>query len=853
MAVEPPSGTTSFLFTDVESSTELARRAGAGYPDLVKIHDEIIRAVVERESGIVVKTTGDGVFAAFAAVSAALDAASLIQSNIQGHDWPLGVEIKVRVGVHTGEATMYEGDYVGLEVHRAARVMSAGHGGQILVSEVARSLAGDGYEFRDLGRHLLKGLDEEETIFQLIVPGLPAEFPPLTTASVIPNNLPARATSIVGRQVDREHVADLIDANRLVTLLGQGGVGKTALALSVAAGSIGSFPGGVTFVDFSSVNDSAYVISAIAAELDAEPKTLEAVSARLQRARNLLVLDNFEQVVAAAPDVGRLMESAADTHLLVTSQVPVRLAGEQRYIVEALPIDGGPEAPGAAMFLERARSVSPDFEADPQVVTELVRFLDGLPLAIELVAARANLLTAEQMLDRLRSGRMSFGARADSPERQRSLEAALEWSHDLLDLRTKDVFRRLGAFAGGFTLEAADAVAGNAGVDVMPAVAELVDRSLVTRRFDSAGRFRMLDGIRRFAKARLGESDVREQTVGRLVDYYQEMARGAYTGLQSDRGHWWQTQLDEELDNFREVLAILRDRGRSDEGLGVIGDLWRFYVSRGYAVEMKTWLDSFLGMPIPSATSPERVKGLMAQGAFRYWQERGEDAVESYEIAVQHARVVGDDRLLADALFGLATSLAIAGRSDEGAQVLAESKAIYGRLGDQSGLADVVAGEGFVTARVTGLAGKGPMFEEASRLYEAVGRRVQSTQTIYAESAAAIAEARFGEAKGIAARGLRRAVDLSDLLLQAWGVDYMARIEYELGDYERAGLFAGAVEVARAMLGAGWGPESVGLESGGALLRADLGEERAERLIAAGRRLTLEEAVELALADDEGD
>jgi predicted ATPase/class 3 adenylate cyclase len=848
MVAELPVGTISFLFTDIEQSSELARRSGSDFVRLIKTHFEIIDAAVRRASGTVVKNTGDGVFAVYERVSDALASACDIQNAISGHDWPLGLDVRVRVGIHTGEATLEADDYVGIEVHRAARVMSAGHGGQVLVSEATRTLAGDRYQFRDLGRHLLRGMEKDEIIYQLVAPGLAQEFPPLTTAALIPNNLPTRVTSLLGREADLDALSAMVANDRLVTLLGPGGVGKTSLALSVASRSIASFPGGVTFVDLSAVRDPALVISSIAGEVRAEPRTLERTIERLNGQRCLLLLDNLEQAIGAAPDIGQLVTHTDDAHFLVTSQVPLRLSVEKRYLLGSLPTDEVDGSPGVELFMERARSVAPDFEASPESVVELVRELDGLPLAIELVAARANLLTVEQMLDRLRTGRPSYGAPSDAPERQRSLEAALEWSYGLLGPTTRSVFRQLSLFAGGFTLEAAENVAIGPNFDPVDEIGELVDRSLITRQVNPAGRFRMLDGIRHFARLHLEDSDEFEPTLNRFIGFYVDLGADAHDGLLSDRSHWWLSQLDAEIDNVRAVLTTLMSRGRADEALGLLGNIWRFHLSRGHLLELQTWLDQLLAMS-ESASHIGRVKGVMAQGAVYYWQQREDEAVETYSQAVEQARPIGDDSLVADALFGMATSLVMAGRREEAGPFLEESRALYTQLEDLSGVADVVAGEAFIAAHGGALEGLGPQLREATRLYESVGRRVQATQTIYAEAAAAITEGRISEARELVLRGIRNGVDLADVFLQAWGIDYLARVEYELGNFERAGLFAGAVEVARERMGGGWGPETVGLDTAGTLLRKTLPESEAAGFIAAGRQLQIDEAVDLAAAD----
>lgn len=844
MAGDLPTGTTTFLFTDVEESTELARRSGIDYPALIRTHNRIIADVVDFAGGAVVKNTGDGVFAVFAGVDPALAAACDVQTRITNEAWPVGLDVSVRVGVHTGEATRDGDDYIGIDVHRAARIMAAGHGGQALVSEPTHALAGQRFQFRDLGRHLLKGLEAEETIFQLIVPGLPAEFPPLTTATVIPNNIPTRVASMIGREREIADLFEAVERDRLVTILGPGGVGKTSLAVSVAGRAIQLFPGGVTFVDMSPVRDLEFVIPAIASGVDADPQTIEGISNRLSGQRRLVVLDNFEQVVGSAPDVGRLLAHADQAHFLVTSQVPLRIEGEHRYVLGPLG-DEDAGSPAAALFIERARAVSPDFDADSDVIGELVSELDGLPLAIELVAARANLLGADEMLERIRAGKMSYQATADAPERHRSLTAALDWSHDLLGPSTQEAFARLSVFTGGFTLDAAEAVIGGAGIDALDEVAQLVDWSLVTKRRGS-GRFGMLDGIRRFARSKLDSSEWADSATDRFIAYYCRMGEEAYGGLQSDRGHWWRARLDEELDNVRETLTLLRDEGRADEGSGLLGNIWRFYVSRGHLLELDSWISEFLALPTRGPDTPERIKGTMAKGALDYWRKRNDDAVSAYEDALSRARELDDERLIADAAFGVGTSMINAGRPDLARPYLEESKDLYQRLGDKSGLADVIAGEAFMLGRIEGVASQESQLAHAASLYEEVGRRVQHTEVILAQSASAIDGGRRDDARRLALRGLETAVELADVFLQGWAIEYLARVDYDDGRLDRAGRLIGGVESLRQRFGSVWNPEIAGLESARALMVAELGEDQAERLIAGGRELELDQLVELA-------
>ena len=845
-----PIGTVTFLFTDIEGSTRLAQKFGADYPKLVADHFSIIRAEIDGSDGVEVNTTGDGVFAAFASAGGALRAAGEIQREMYATDWPEGGDVSVRIGVHTGEATVADGDYVGVEVHKAARIMGAGHGGQVLASESARMLSGGDFEYRSLGRHVLRGLETDEAVFQLIISDLPSEFPPLNTASAIPNNLPTRVSSIIGRDDDIQAIARLIGEHRLVTILGPVGVGKTSLALTVGSQLVDGFPGGVTFVDLSAVSESALVVPSIANALEIDAMTVEGTSKRLGEAKALLLLDNFEQVVGAADDIGRLMAASAHARFLVTSQGPLRLAGEQRYVLPTLPVNGSADSAGVKLFYERALAADPSFSADLADVTALVARLDGLPLAIELVAARVNLLSPSEMLERIDQGNISYTASGATPERNRTLSDALSWSYDLLDEMSRTVFRRLSIFANDMSLAAAEMVAGASGVpDALGAIGALVDQSMLLRQTGSASRFHMLNGVRRFGRQLLAESDESDYIKERFLAHYCDLGDEAYLGLQSDKGEWWQSHLEDEFGNLREVLSILHANREAERGLELLGNTWRFYQSRGHLVEAELWLQRFFELPAAEIDSVGLVKGLMARAAIHYWREQPELAAEDYEKAVDRARELGDRSLTADALYGLATSLIVADRADEAGPHLDEARGLYTELGDLGGIADIVAGDAFAVVRESGFEGLASEFERATDLYQQVGRQIQATQGLYAQAAVALAENRLDDARVLARSGLARGVDLSDVFLQTWGLEYMATIELMFDNVELAAKLAGAADAQREKAGGGWGPQTLSDFDVRTMLTERFDEERADELIAPGRLMELAEAAELALSE----
>ncbi|MGB7860330.1 MAG: adenylate/guanylate cyclase domain-containing protein, partial [Acidimicrobiia bacterium] len=520
MATPFPTGTITFLFTDIEASTQLAQRLGESYRDVLGAHFDILRRATSDGGGNEVKTIGDGYFAVFPSPSGAVETAKTMQLGLADYDWPEAGTVRVRIGIHTGEATFEDDDYVGLEVHRAARLSSAANGGQVVVSATTHALTAGRFDYVPLGSHQLAGLDGVDELYQLVVPGGLAEFPPLRTATSHTNNLPGRTTPLLGREQEGDTLAGLVDANRLVTLLGPGGVGKTSLAVSVAARLLPKFSDGVTLVDISSISDPDLVMPTIAAEVGSQVGSVSAVAEKLRTSERLLLLDNFEQVLDAAAGIDELVSSTEKMRVLVTSQAPLNLVGEQRFALSPLDF-GDPDSPAVRMFVERATDVDPQFTADIADVVQLVGRLDGLPLAIEIAAARANILTVGEMIRRLENDGSALLTAQRGPERHRSLEAALKWSYDLLSAADRAAFRRLSIFAGGTTFEAAETIVeGEPVSDALVSMAELVNRSLVLRQTDESSRFRMLDGVRRFAYSRLGESADMETTVQRYLQHF---------------------------------------------------------------------------------------------------------------------------------------------------------------------------------------------------------------------------------------------------------------------------------------------------------------------------------------------
>ena len=845
MRADLPTGTVTFFFSDIEGSTRLAQRMGSSFRQLIDQHNAIVRSVVASADATEVRTVGDSFFLVFTAADEAVASAVRIQQELEEHPWTEEASVRVRIGLHTGKGELGGDDYVGVDVHRAARIADAGHGGQVVVSEATRLLIGDcGFGLRDLGVHRLRGLERSEHLTQITVPSLPAEFPPLRTESARWNNLPASTTALVGRESELTSIGRLLEDHRVVTLLGPGGIGKTRLAIAAAAEAVARFGDGVLFVDLSGVHDADLVPGAIADALMLEESSLEAAVGHLTPLELLLVLDNFEQVVAAAPSISTLLEAAPRLATLVTSQAPLKVAGEQRYPVGPLATDGG-GGPGVELFFARAGQVDPSFDGDVATVGRIVEALEGLPLAVELAASRAHVLPLDEIAARVEDP--SFLVRTGAGvDRQRSLTAALWWSHDLLGAGEQIAFRRLGVFSGGTTIAAAESVVGGDGdADPLQSISSLVDRSLLRRSADGSGRLLMLDGVRRFALERLEEAgDV--TAPARHTDWFCSLAAESERGVRSDRAKWWRARLHSDLANIRAVLDRLLAARDAERGLTLLGDIWRFMQSAGHLIELDRRLDHFFDLAEAAEQTAGRVKGLMARGAVRYWHSEAVHAIECYDEAVAIARRLDDAGLLAEALFGLGTSYNVAKREDEAIIALDESELLFRASGDVGSEAGVLGAKLYNRIGKDGPVGFDDEFQVVEQMELDAGHMAQVVHAKYARAGVAVAEHRYQDARALVLEGLAIAEDLADRYMIAWGLEWQAMAEVELGETMRAGMLIGAGERARRAHGGGFSPAVLGVADAPTRLRAALGDEAAEAAIAAGRELSLEAGLDIA-------
>ncbi len=758
-AVLLPTGTVTFLFSDIEGSTRLIEAKGEAYPTLLETHRAIIRSAVESAGGAVFGTEGDAVFAAFDRPSRAVAAAVAAQRGLTEERWPEDAVIRVRMGIHTGEALLIDDDYVGLEVHRAARIAAAAHGGQVLLSETAAMAVQrggqEGVGLRDLGVHRLKDLSRPERIAQLEIAGLLSEFPTIRTLEATPNNLPLQLTSFVGRDTELAETRALLGRNRLLTLTGPGGTGKTRLALALAAELADDFPDGVRWVPLEPVGDPALVPSAIAEAVEATDvgrPPLERVVAHLDGKRVLLVLDNFEQVVGAAPAIAEILRRTSDTKAIVTSRIPLAISGEQHYPVPSLPMPTpGHDAsfsditasPAVELFVQRAASMRPDFRLTPDngsAVARIVAGVDGLPLAIELAAARIRLLSPAAIESRL-SDRLTLLASTarDLPERQRTIRGAISWSYDLLSEADGRLFARFGVFAGGATGGEVDTVCGPSAEldqDVMDGLESLVDQSLVRAIEDIHGdaRFSMYMTIADFARERLAEGGeeitIRERHARAYLDLAETLS-GELLGPNRRRAT---DRLADDHDNLRAAIETFIEYRLAEEAERLVAAIWRFWQFRGHLDEGSRWATRVLAMSDGRAGDgtprASRIHALGAAGGIAYWSGDRAGSHRPYTEAVGLARELGDQRELGEALFNLSFAPLAEGTDEDlyleaferpSLELLDEALAAFRSAGDDVGTARVLWQQGDILSYQSKFDQALKVLEEALALFERHG------------------------------------------------------------------------------------------------------------------------------------
>jgi predicted ATPase/class 3 adenylate cyclase len=857
-----PTGTVTFLFTDVEGSTRLLQRLGADYRLVQDAHGLILRKAIAAGGGTEVSTEGDGVFAVFPTPGGAVRSAIEAQRGLASHPWPHGEPLRVRMGLHTGEAALTGGSYLGIDVNRAARISAAAHGGQVLLSSATRGLIESALPsrvtLRDLGEHRLKDLARPEHLHDLVIEGLPSRFPPVRSLSGSGARLPAQLTSFIGREREVRELGDLLGSARLVTLTGPGGTGKTRLALEVARGCSDKYPAGVTFVDLTPLATPDLVPSAIAQafEVTEDPSRsiVDSIVEHLREQQLLLVLDNFEHVTDAVPAVDAILTSTAMVRVLATSRVPLGVYGENEYEVSPLDLpDRTARADDAEalsryaaieLFVTRAQAARAGFlltKKNAPFVADICVRLDGLPLAIELAASWIKLLSPEALLARLdRRLALLTGGAATLPGRQRTLRGAIEWSYDLLDEPQRRLLERLSVFVGGCQLESIDAVCNPAdelGIETLDGVASLVNKSLVRagEAHDSEPRFTLLETIGEFAADRLAARREAELTARRHADHFRTFAREAEPHLVGEDQAQWLERVEREHDNLRAALRWALDAPDPELAAETASRVWRFWQQRGHLSEARRWLTEVLDDGLTVALV--RFGALIAAGGIAYWQGDVDATETHYQAALELARAMDDKARQVQTLYNLAYIPGMRNDYEAAKARFEEALALAAEIGDRETEAQAEAGLGWNLMLLGNYdeslrrAGRAlAYFREAGNRFEVIDQIATMAQAHRLRGDLADARSEFLEALTLLSQA-------KDLPMTGRVLFMLAATASAEGRHEQAMRIWGAAETIRESSG-GIGPlEGLRVPEAPDLARSAIGDQATDRALAEGRRL----------------
>jgi predicted ATPase/class 3 adenylate cyclase len=810
-----PRGTVTFLFTDIEGSTRLLHELGpAGYADALAAHRRAVRETVARCGGVEVDTQGDAFFVAFGDAPHALRAAGGITEELAPGP------VRVRMGVHTGSPLVTEEGYVGTDVHQAARIGAAGHGGQVLVSPTTAELVDESFDLLPLGAHRLKDFDQPVSLFQLGE----GEFPPLKT--IANTNLPSPASSFLGREGELFHADDLLRTSRLLTVTGPGGAGKTRFALELSRRAreerFSDYRDGVFWVPLVSLRDPKLVLDTVAQALGAQSGPRDAIAGK----RMLLLLDNFEHVIEAAHDLSSLLDDCPNLTALVTSRELLRLRGENEYELPALTEDDG-----VLLFCERAQRPPND------EIRELCRRLDGLPLAIELAAARARMLSPSELLERLSERLDLLKGGRDAEPRQQTIRATIEWSHDLLSAEEKELFRRLAVFAGGWTFEAAGTVM-DAELD---ALQSLFDKSLLRRSQDA--RFFMLETIREYAHERLEQADELETVSGRHAEFMVRCAQEALDEAESWEGA---RKLEPERENLRAAMRWTLDAAQSGTALMLATAYSVLCAYRGPLGEGRSWLAEALQADGGDA-SPERVTALLGAAALAARQRDLEPARRLAEQGLNLARSIDDSTGVMRALVGLGVGSGIERDYEQAESQLREALALARGAGNGRYEREALSMLGWLTLAQHKYTEAREVIGEGLEL----SRRAGDARGIFYATGnlghVAAREGRYEEARKL----LREALLIGqhqDVQSEADGLQELSTVAVAQGHYEEAAVLLGAAEAL--LEGAEAAQEEVARtlrEETLAILHRNLEHDDFTAASDRGRAMTLEQAVAYAI------
>ncbi len=819
-------GNFTFLYTDIEGSTQLWEH----HPEAMKLalarHDAIMRHAVETHNGQVFKMIGDAFCTVFSSAPDALSAALAAQHALHAESWG-EAPIKVRMALHTGPAEIHDGDYVGPMLNRLARLLTAGHGGQTLVSaatyELVQAYLPPDAELCDMGERRLKDLIRPEHIYQLLAPDLPAQFPPLKTLDIFRTNLPAQLTSFIGREKEIAEVKQLIGANHLTTLTGPGGAGKTRLSLQVAAALLDHFLDGLWFVELAPLSDPALVVQTVTTTLglrgEAGRPLLDILSDHLRAKTALLILDNCEHVVTASAQLAQaLLQACPKLRILTSSRETLRIPGEKIYRVPSLSVpnvdsahsvDALMQSEAARLFIDRAQIALNSFtlmDRHALTVAQICSRLDGIPLAIELAAARVNMLNVKQIAERLddRFHLLTGGSRTALP-RQQTLRALIDWSYDLLSEPERALLRRLSVFAGGWTLEAAETVCGEQlpvnspslqggeqpllDTDVLDLLTKLVNKSLVIvdAKDETKTRYGILETIRQYAREKLSDASESKEISDRHLEYFLGLAERTEQELTGRGQGVWLKRLEDELDNLRAALnwSLKQD---VQVGLHLASDLMRYWPANNNVREGIDWLSQLLRQPAASTRNAARAKALTALGSLNNWQVEGSRAEPFARESLAIYQELGDQNGIALALHVLGGALCYQGNYDEGRPFMLQSLALYKTLGDTLGASDVLNWLGSFVDNQDDACARAYL-EESLALCRTLDHSAGIASRLFHLGHLALQRGDYASASPQLMEALQIQRDLSMLWDMTRTIDQLGELAFLQNDYEQARVY----------------------------------------------------------------
>lgn len=911
-----PVETITFLFTDIEGSTKLNQQYDAVMTQVLKRHDDLIEACAVQHEGKVVRPRGEGDsrFIVFARATNAVAAACAMQQAISSEPWSDEISLRVRVALHTGEADIINGDYRGTAVDRCARLRSIGHGGQTILSQTTYDLVRDklpqGTSLQDMGSHRLKNLLRPERVFQLLHPELPSDFPPLKSLDAFDNNLPLQLTSFIGREQEIAQIEERLNTTRLLTLTGSGGIGKTRLALQVAADLLEDYADGVWFVELAEQNETTLVSQvAKALGLREEPgrSLTETLTDFLKSKSLLLVLDNCEHLVAScAPLVDNLLRACPNLRVLATSREPLGIGGEVLWSVSSLthpkpppcpPLESLTQYEAVRLFIERATAVKQDFTVTNQnapALAEICHRLDGIALAIVLAAVRVKILSVEQICQRLESrfSLLTGGGRTVLP-RQQTLQATMDWSHELLLESERIFFRRLSVFVGGWTLEAAEAICAGEGIEdyeVLDLLERLIKTSLVeVLAANGENRYRFLESISHYSWDKLRESGEITALQRRHLDWFLKLVEQAEPELTGANQEVWLERLEAEHDNLRAALVFCQTGEEQIEaGLKLARSLGRFWYIHSYYKEGRKFISALLLRTERGGGTVERANAQKWVGNLLYAEGKYGAAKEFYQQSLAIYRELSDKVGIANALFNLGNIDKESGEYATAKTRQEESLTFFREIGEKSGIADTLNSLGNINSDQGEYAMANACFEESLTLYRELKNNFSvaislnnlgiiayrqgnyvTANTLYQKSLTlfrefrnkrgmasslsnlgevASAQSDYQAARRLQEESLKISREMEDKRLIANALEGLAEVNRAENQLEQAvRLFRAAEALREAISSPLCTFDQSRYDSSVAAVRTALGEEAFTTAWEAGRAMTLEQAIAYAL------